>query len=109
MKSGYVVKAALAGLALVGTLGTSVAMAADGKALYTEKLCATCHGAEGKAPITPLYPKLNGQNKDYLAAQIKLIKDGTRTGGLTAAMKPMVASLTDDEIAAISDYLSQVK
>jgi len=99
----------LAGFALVASMITPVVAAEDGKALYTAKMCMTCHGDEGKAPIIPSYPKLNGQNKEYLVAQIKMIKDGTRTGGGTAAMKAMTANLNDAEIEAISEYLSTVE
>lgn len=98
----------LAGLLLSGMI-TPVLAEDDGKALYASKLCMTCHGDEGKKPIIPSYPKLNGQNKEYLVAQIQMIKDGTRGGGGTAAMKAMVTSLTDAEIEAISDYLSKVE
>ena len=38
-----------------------------------------------------------------------MIKDGTRAGGGTAAMKAMIATLTDAEIEAISQYLSEVE
>jgi len=34
-----------------------------------------------------------------------MIKDGTRSGGGTAAMKAMIAKLTDDEIESIAEYL----
>ena len=101
-----VIKFALAGLALSGAITTSATAADDGKALYASKLCMTCHGDEGKAPIIPSYPKLNGENKEYLVAQIKMIKDGTRTGGGTAAM---TATLADNEIEAIADYLSKLE
>ena len=103
------IKFALASIALSGVMTTTVMAAEDGKALYASKLCMTCHGDEGKAPIIPSYPKLNGQNKEYLVAQTKMIKDGIRSGGGTAAMKAMVATLTDDEIDAIADYLSKVE
>ena len=89
----------------LGVAGT--AAAADGAALYTSKLCNTCHGADGKSPIMPTYPKLAGQNAAYAAQQIKDIRDGNRTNGMSAAMKAMVATLTDDEIEAIADWLSQ--
>ena len=102
-------KLALASFILSGTLATPAFAADDGKALYTAKLCATCHGDEGKAPILSSYPKLDGQNKEYLVAQIQMIKDGTRAGGGTAAMKAMIATLTDAEIEAISQYLSEVE
>ncbi|MEI5640559.1 MULTISPECIES: c-type cytochrome [unclassified Pseudoalteromonas] len=100
---------------LVGTavavcaLSSASAMAADGKALYTQKMCQTCHGAEGKAPIMPLYPKINGQNKEYLVAQMKDIKSGKRNNGMSSAMKAMVANVSDAEFEAIAEYLSKVK
>ena len=86
-------------------LGASLA-AADGAALYTAKLCNTCHGADAKTPVMPTYPKLAGQTADYLLQQIKDIRDGKRTNGMTAAMKAMVANLSDDDAKAISDWLA---
>jgi len=97
----------LAGSLAVLSLGVAgTATAADGAALYTSKLCNTCHGADAKTPIMPTYPKLAGQNAPYAAQQIKDIRDGKRTNSMAAAMKAMVATLTDDEIEAIADWLS---
>jgi len=90
-------------------LGGGQAMAQDGKALYTAKLCTTCHGEEGKAPIMPVYPKLAGQTAAYMEQQIKDIRDKKRTNGQTAAMQALVAPVTDAEIKAIATYLSTVK
>ena len=97
-----------AGISLAASFSFNAA-AADGEALYTQKMCQTCHGAEGKAPIMGAYPKINGQNKDYLVAQMKDIKSGARSNGMTAAMKAMVATVTDEEFEAIADYISKVK
>jgi cytochrome c len=82
------------------------AFAADGAALYQEKICNTCHGPAGKQPILPVYPKLAGQNAPYLLQQMKDIRDGTRTNGLSAAMKAVVSSVTDDQFEAIANWLS---
>ncbi|WP_281557380.1 cytochrome c [Thalassomonas sp. RHCl1] len=87
----------------------ATANAADGKALYTQKLCQTCHGAEGKAPIAPMYPKLNGQSATYLLNQMKDIKSGKRNNGLSMTMKPMMAAVSESDMAAIADYLANVK
>ena len=92
---------ALASLGVVGNAG-----AADGAALYSSKLCNTCHGADANTPIMPTYPKLAGQNAPYAAQQIKDIRDGKRANGMAAAMKAMVATLTDDEIEAIAEWMS---
>ncbi len=85
------------------------AQAADGKALYTEKNCHTCHGADGKAPIMPLYPKLAGQNKEYMVKQMQDIKSGARSNGMSMAMKAMVANVSDEEFEAIAAYLAGVQ
>ena len=80
--------------------------ALDGAALYKEKICNTCHGENGAHPIMPLYPKINGQNTPYLVEQMKDIRDGRRTNGLTVAMKAVVSSVTDEEFQAIADWLA---
>ncbi len=85
------------------------AWAADGQALYGQKLCITCHGPEGKAPIQSTYPKLAGQNKEYLVQQATDIQSGARNNGLTNVMKPIVANVTADEIEAIAEYLSSIQ
>lgn len=77
-----------------------------GAALYKAKLCHTCHGADGKTTTMPVYPKIAGQNEAYIVQQIKDIKDGKRTNGMAAAMKPMVASVSEDEIKKIAKWLA---
>jgi cytochrome c len=89
------------------SLAAGSATAADGKALYTSKGCVACHGDAGKAPIMPNYPKLAGQNSAYMLEQMKDIKSGARNNGQAAVMKPIVASVTEDEMKAIADYLSK--
>lgn len=96
-----------AALLVLGSVSTT-AMAADGAELYKSKLCVTCHGEEGKKPIAPGYPKLAGQDEKYLLDQSKYIKAGTRSSGLSSAMMPMVQAVTEEELAAISAYLSGV-
>lgn len=99
---------ALAGAAAILSLGLAgnAAAGGDGAALYKSKSCFTCHGADAKTPIMPVYPKLAGQNKDYLANQMKDIKSGARNNGQTAAMKGIMAGVSDAEIVAIAEYLS---
>ena len=81
---------------------------ADGDALYAEKGCNTCHGPTGNEPIVATYPRIAGQNREYLVRQIQDIKDGSRDNGASVAMQVMVANLSDAEIAAIADYLSKL-
>jgi len=104
-----------------GTLGKSLKSSkkpkpkideeALGKSLYVGRgSCLVCHGAEGKAPTSPNYPKLTGQSSEYIKAQLLAIKNKTRNvEGLSSLMFPFMGSLSVKDIQAISDYLSKVK
>jgi cytochrome c len=102
------IKTAILAAGVAGLLTGVTNAAADGAALFTQKLCMTCHGPDAKTPIQPTYPKLAGQNGPYCEQQVKDIRDGKRTNGLTAAMKPLVATLTDAEVAEICGYISSL-
>jgi len=52
---------------------------------------------------------LAGQNKDYLIRQFKDIRSGRRSNGAASTMSALVQNVTDQEIAAIADYLSVQK
>ncbi len=65
--------------------------------------CSGCH-ALADAEVKQ-YPRLNGQNEDYLINQMKLFRGGGR--GSSGRYNPMVAvarNLTDREIGAVSAY-----
>lgn len=62
--------------------------------------CVACHGPAGVS-TNPLWPNLAGQHEAYLAKQIKAFRDGERNDPL---MAPMVAALTDDDIANLAAY-----
>lgn len=85
------------------------AIAADGAALYTSKGCAACHGADANSPIMAQYPKVAGQSKAYVTQQLKDIKTGARSNGMSAVMKGIMAGVSDEEITAIAEYLSSLK
>jgi cytochrome c553 len=80
----------------------------NGEVLYSQKICVTCHGPEGKAPIHPSYPRIGNQNKDYLVQQLRDIKSGARNNGITSVMSSIVQNVNDDEMIAIAEYLSKV-
>ncbi len=74
--------------------------------MFKTKTCVTCHGEAGKAPIHPAYPKLAGQQKDYLVAQLEAFRAKERANGNAPLMWGMAANLSDDEIEAIAEYLA---
>ena len=67
--------------------------------------CVACHGADGIS-IADIYPNLAGQKEAYLATALKAYRDGTRSGGMSAMMAPMVNSLSDEDIADLAAYYS---
>ena len=80
---------------------SSSAMAGDAAAGKAKSaICASCHGANGHS-VNPLWPNLAGQKEQYLAKQIKAFRDGTRKDPM---MAPMVAALSDDDIANLAAY-----
>ena len=91
---------------LVAGIGlTTDATALDGAALYEERACVSCHGPEGREPILPVYPKIAGQNADYAYAQLMDIRSGDRANGQTAAMRPILQAIPEEELRAIADWL----
>jgi cytochrome c len=103
-------EAVLVSVLLAGIGLSSGAQAApDGAALYKEKTCNACHGADGNKALLPDYPKIAGQNKAYMIKQIKDIKSGARANGNSAAMKGVLHLVNDAEIDAIADYVSKLK
>ena len=74
--------------------------AAAGKA--KSAICAACHGVDGTS-MNPMWPNLKGQHEQYLVKQIKAFRDGERKD---PSMAPMVATLTDEDIANLAAYFA---
>lgn len=84
-----------------------VAGAADeqaGKKL-SDASCGACHGQNGIG-IIPLYPNLAGQKREYLVAQLRAFRDGSRKN---AIMGPMAVHLSDSDIEDVAAYLASLK
>ena len=84
------------------------AQADEGEQLYQAKGCVACHGAAGISPA-PIWPNIAGQHKQYLVAQMKDIKSGKRNNGMSVTMQALVATVTDEELEKIADWLSKLK
>jgi cytochrome c553 len=62
--------------------------------------CLACHGTNGVG-ITPDYPTIAGQHRDYLERALHDYKKGGRKN---AIMGGMAATLTNDDIAALAAF-----
>jgi cytochrome c553 len=106
---------AVALMTLAGVLG-SVSLAATAEesdsssGVYAQRLaigvCGTCHGTRGNS-VQPKFPRLAGQNANYLAAQLKNFRGQTRGDpDAIGYMWGMAGQLSDDTIDALAKYYS---
>ncbi|MDR2875032.1 MAG: cytochrome c4 [Methylobacillus sp.] len=68
--------------------------------------CASCHGANGSG-IPAQFPRLAGQHVEYTTAQMKIFRTGER--GNAPMMRVIAGRMSDDEIAAVADYIQGLK
>lgn len=80
----------------------------DGQLLYREKMCRGCHGPKGENIVADNYPKLAGQNEQYLIQQLLDIKNKNRVNGMSKAMFPYLAETSKDELQKISKFLAKL-
>jgi len=77
--------------------------------LYQLKGCNACHGIDAKSPTQPLYPKLAGQNQEYIIAQMQDFKSGARNNRQSAVMRGSLSPIKhDDEIKTIAEWLASL-
>jgi cytochrome c553 len=73
------------------------------------QVCASCHGPGGNS-ISPAFPKLAGQQREYLEKQLKAFRDHTRADPMAQAfMWGMTSQLSDQTIADLAAYFSSQK
>lgn len=85
-------------LALISTQSFAKGDVAKGKAKSVT--CIGCHGVDGNS-FVPAFPKIAGQNEDYLLKQLKEFKAGTRVDSI---MTGIAAPLTAVDIANLAAY-----
>ncbi len=78
----------------------------EGARLYREKTCVTCHGADGITPLLPNYPVIAKQGEQYALKQMLDIKSGERANAQSAAMKPIIDGVTDEEMAILAKFIA---
>ncbi|WP_041603340.1 c-type cytochrome [Thioflavicoccus mobilis] len=85
-------------VALVGAPVQAADMAAgEAKA---NQVCMACHGPQGNS-VVPIWPKLAGQQPDYIYKQLTDFKSGAR---VNEQMSPMAAPLTEDDMHNVAVY-----
>jgi len=79
-----------------------------GKAAYAK--CISCHGADGKTKALGKSEVIAGQSAADLEKKLAEYKAGTRNvAGMGTLMKGQVASMSDEDIKAVAEYISSLK
>ena len=87
--------------------GSSLLMA-DGAAIFAK--CAGCHGQNGEKAALGKSAVIKGQDAAKTVEQLKGYKAGTlNQHGMGALMKGQVASLSDEQIKEVADYIAGLK
>ena len=78
----------------------------DAKALYTK--CAGCHGMKGEKHALGKSNILQGQSADAIAEKIRGYQNGSYGGAMKGLMSGQVKNLSEEQIVALSDYISKL-
>ena len=65
--------------------------------------CFLCHGATGDSS-SPLYPKLAGQNSEYMLKQLRNFKRGERD---SSDMRKVVADMDENDMQSVAFFFSR--
>ena len=87
----------------VATLASVPAQAGDAaKGKEKATVCGACHGPDGNSP-TPDFPRLAGQQEDYLVKALQDYKTGKRKNPIMAAQ---VENLSKADMADVAAWFS---
>lgn len=100
--------------ALAARVAAPVPPAGSGQQLYQHgddsrkvAACAACHGAAGQG-MPGVAPVIGGQGQRYLAQQLHDWRSGARRNSPGGAMNQAIAPLSDAEIEALAQYVSEM-
>ena len=67
--------------------------------------CAACHGNEGQG--MGVFPKLAGQNADYISGRLYQYKNNETVGNMSSTMWAQAGMLSDSDIQTLSDFIQK--
>ena len=83
---------------------------AEVAALLTKGACVSCHGTNFSKPISAAYPKIAGQNADYLYAALRAYgtEKNPQVGRANGIMGAQVKPYSRKELKAMADYIGSL-
>ena len=67
--------------------------------------CAACHGNEGQG--MGMFPKLAGQNSDYISQRLYAYKNRETIGNMSSTMWAQAGMLSDSDIETLSQFIEE--
>jgi len=95
--------AAALALATLVAAGTAAAAGDADRGKAKSTTCAACHGPDGNS-ASPDFPRLAGQNADYIQHVLAHYKAGTKRKN--PIMAGMAAALSEQDMADLAAYFS---
>lgn len=93
-----------------GTVARGEALYRGGDEANGTAACLACHGPTGRGNPAAKYPALQGQHAAYTAKQLQDYASGTRkSDGKTRIMRDIAATLSEEDIAALSSYVQGLR
>jgi cytochrome c553 len=84
-----------------------------GKEIFTGKrieygipACSACHGKDGMGDKEGKYPRLVGQQMDYIILQMEHFRSKERTNDTPAQMQNIAKVMDDEDIASVAAYIA---
>jgi cytochrome c553 len=78
--------------------------------LLKKAACQSCHGSNFSKPIAPNYPRIAGQNADYLFAALKAYKteNNPAIGRNNGIMGAIAKQFSNNELKALANYVGSL-
>ena len=88
-----------------------VAPSAEAAALLAKGACVSCHGANFSKPIDASYPKIGGQNADYLYFALKSyqVEGNPQLGRANAVMAGQARQFKLSELKVMANYIGSLQ
>lgn len=67
--------------------------------------CSACHSPSGEGIGSAVYPALSGQKHDYVVSTLQDFAAGERANDPGAVMRDIAAKMSDDDMAAVANYV----
>ena len=71
--------------------------------------CIGCHGPSGLGNPAAQFPRVSGQHAAYAEKALKDFRGKTRTNDMQKMMQGVAAKMSDEEIAAVAQYIQGLR